>query len=126
MGLFEKLRRNVPGGPTSIAKTMLNVYRSYLARDQGEKSDALRYCIESRYLTLKIMNQEEIETCLAEAHTFSDLVFACVAKENPAAVETAFLKNTVEDLYMFFKENAPEEISQSFQAMKDVVGIKYR
>ena len=126
MGFFDKIRRNVPGGPTSIAKTMLNAYKSYLARNPGEKSDALRYCIESRYLTLKIMNQEEIETCLAEAHTFSDLVFACVAKENPAAVEPSFLKNTVEDLYFFFKENTPDEISQSFQAMKDGVGIKYR
>ena len=38
MGFFEKLRRNVPGGPTSIAKKMLNVYRSYVARDPGEKS----------------------------------------------------------------------------------------
>lgn len=126
MGLFEKLRRNVPGGPTSIAKTMLNAYRSYFARNPGEKSDALRYCIESRYLTLKIMNQEEIEACLAEAQTLSDLVFGCVAKENAAAVEPSYLKNTVEDLYVFFKENAPEEISQSFQAMKDAVGIKYR
>ena len=90
------------------------------------QSDVLRYCIESRYLTFKIMNQEEIESCLAYADTLSDLVYNCVAKENPATVEPAFLKNTVEDLYIFFKENAPEEISQSFQAMKDGVGIKYR
>ncbi|MBN1365556.1 MAG: hypothetical protein JW976_12170 [Syntrophaceae bacterium] len=111
MGFFDKLRKSMPGNPTSVAKTMLKIYTSYLAVNRDvSKADALRYCIESRYQMIKKMNQGEIEACLAKSDTLGDLVFLCIAKESPLRVKHPYIKKTVEDLYTFFKEYAPEEV----------------
>lgn len=124
MGFFDKILRNMPGSPKSVAKNMLRIYRTYLAQNPGAtKADALRYCIESRYQIIKTMKIDDFESCLAEADTLGHLVFLCVAKENPMAAKYPYMKDTVEDLYEYFKINTPEEIG-SLHKLKELVSIK--
>ncbi|MFH1351461.1 MAG: hypothetical protein ABII26_11090 [Pseudomonadota bacterium] len=123
MGFFDKLRKSIPGNPTSVAKTMLNVYTSYLDQNPGaSRADALRYCIESRYQIIKKMDKYEIEKCLAEADSLGHLVFLCIAKESPLRTKYPHMKETVENLYKFFEEHAPDEIGD-LQKLKDLVSI---
>lgn len=124
MGFLNKLRKSAPGSPTSVARTMFNVYASYLDHNPtATRADALRYCIESRYKITKKMDQYEIESRLAEADSLGDLVFPCIAKESPHRVKYPYMKETVEDLYEFFEEHAPSEIGD-LQKFKTLVSIQ--
>lgn len=110
MGFLDKIIRNMPGGPRSIAKSMLTAYNLYLKTNpNGRKEDARRYCIETRYKVIKILKQDEIEKYLAEAPDLGSLVYMCLRRENPQAFEYPFATNTLKDLYRYFNENAPEE-----------------
>jgi len=69
MGFMDKILRNMPGGPKSIAKSMLRAYNLYLmANPNCEKEEARRYCVETRYKVMKILTQEQIEKCLSESY----------------------------------------------------------
>lgn len=121
MGLFDRLLRNMPGGPTSVAKTMLRAYSTYRTEHtRSSKKDALRYAIETRYRIIKAMEPEKMESILSEADSLGHLVFLVVAHENPTVVHPVVMKQTVLDLYEFFEEHAPDELG-SLDALKAVV-----
>jgi hypothetical protein len=125
MGLFDKLLRNIPGSPTSVAKTMLRAYTTYKTdHPKSRKKDALRYAIETRYKIIKAMEPEKMESILSEADTLGHLVFLVVAHENPAAAHPVMMKQTVLDLYEFFKKHAPDELG-GLDALKAVVSAGY-
>jgi hypothetical protein len=111
MGLFDKLAKYIPGGPVSIAKTMLRAFNHYKEKNPNSTRDeALRYAIESRYQIVNVMNKEEIESCLKRTKYLGDLVFCVIEKENPVALSEHYEDRTINDLYEFFKKNALEEI----------------
>lgn len=121
MGLFYKLLRNMPGSPKSVAKTMLRAYTSYKTdHPKSSKKDALRYALETRYKIIKAMEPEKMESILAEADTLGHLVFLVVAHDHPAAAHPMFMKETVLDLYEFFKKHAPDELG-GLDSLKRVV-----
>lgn len=110
MGLLDKIARNMPGSPRSIAKSMLRAYNLYLmANPNCEKEEARRYCVETRYKVMKILTQEQIEKCLSESYDLGSLVYTCMKIEHPPALKYPFAMDTLDDLCTFFRENAPEE-----------------
>jgi len=111
MGLFDKLMKYVPGGPVSIAKTMLRAHNRYKELNyNATRDEALRYAIESRYQIIKVMNKDEIESCLKHSSFLGDLVLCVIEKEIPAFLSGQIEDKTINDLYNFFKENAQKEI----------------
>ena len=123
MRLLNKLLRNMPGSPRTVAKAMLRAYTSY-KRDLPESSrkDALRYTIESRYRIVKAMEPDKMESILSEAETLGHMVFLVVAHENPAAAHPMMMRRTVLDLHEFFEEHAPDELG-ALDDLKKVVSI---
>ena len=123
MGLFDRLLRNMPGSPTSVAKTMLRAYTTYKTdRPKSSKKDALRYAIETRYKIIKAMEREKMESILSKAETLGHLVFLVVAHENPAAAHPVMMKQTVVELYEFFKKHTPDELG-GLDALMKLVSI---
>jgi len=122
MGFLDKIVRNMPGGPLSIAKSMLRAYNIYLRANPGcPKEDARRYCIETRYKVIKILNQDEIEKILTDTPPdLGILVYACIRRENPAAFEYPFTTKTLDDLCSFFTKNVPEESKLLWELRREV------
>jgi hypothetical protein len=116
MSLFDKLAKYIPGGPISIAKTMLRAFNLFKEENPNSMRDeGLRYAIESRYQIVKAMNSSEIESCLKSSKCLGDLVLCVIEKENPVALSEHYENRTIIDLYEFFKKNAPEEIGSTLQ-----------
>jgi hypothetical protein len=118
-GLFDRLLRNMPGSPRSVAKTMLRAYTIYKTdHPKSSKKDALRYTLETRYKIIKAMEPEKMESILSEADTLGHLVFLVVDHENPTAAHPMMMKQTVVELYEFFKKHTPEELGGLGDLMK--------
>jgi hypothetical protein len=121
MGFLDKIRRNMPGSPRSIAKSMLRAYNLYLrANPNCEKEEARRFCVETRYKVIKILTQAEIEKYLSESPDLGSLVYTCMRKEHPPAFKYPFAMETLDDLCTFFRDNAPEEASILWELRREV------
>lgn len=126
MGLFKKILGKLPGSPAAVAKAMLTKYNDWRAMEQQKGHDpgdyvvrrmALRYSLQTRYQLIKGMNDTEMEDALSAAgESLFALVLHALMKENPLAFEPRMHDQTIEDLYAFFRANAPEQI-QIFEEM---------
>ena len=120
MGLFNKLLGKLPGSPASIAKVMLKKYNEWRALEQHKGRDpnnyavrrmALRHALETRYQVIKTMNEAEKEQALSAAgDSLFALIIQILVKENPTSLQPPVESQTFEDLYSFFRSNAPEQI----------------
>lgn len=121
MGLFDSIKRNMPGSPVSVAKTMLKIYRSYRRNNPHcSDHDAYRYTIETRYVALKPVSQDTVELILEKTDCLETLVFLTFCAENDLlnllitssnmhpSLEQLFEKIS-NDLMVFFEKNAPNE-----------------
>jgi hypothetical protein len=123
MSFFDKLLRKTPGGPISVAETLLRAYKKYQAENpQGSKEDALRYVLETRYRIIKSMSSEKMESILEEANALGHLTFLVVTHDYSVAAKPMFMKQTVLDLYKFFQVNAPEEL-EGLDSLKKIVSV---
>lgn len=120
MGLFKKLLGKLPGSPASIAKVMLKKYNEWRALEQHKGREpnnyavrrmALKYALETRYQVVKAMNQADMEQALSAAgDSLIALIIQILIKENPTALQPPMESQTLQDLYSFFRSNAPEQI----------------
>lgn len=120
MGLFKKILGKLPGSPVSIAKVMLKKYNEWRALEQHKGHDpnnyavrrmALKYALETRYQVIKAMNEADMEQALSAAgDSLIALIIQMLVKENPTALRPPMESQTLQDLYSFFRVNAPEQI----------------
>ena len=120
MGLFDKFRQNLPGGPTSVAKTMLNAYRKYIEfHPDCPKAESLRFAIESRYRIIKALDKDRIEWIIERSDCLETMVFLTFCCENNLIDKITDEPHPViiqieKDITEFFQKEAPEESAYSY------------
>ena len=120
MGLFKKLLGKLPGSPVSIAKVMLKKYNEWCALEQHKgrapnnyavRRMALKYALETRYQVIKAMNEADMQQALSvSGDSLIALIIQILVKENPTALQPPMEPQTLQELYSFFRANAPEQI----------------
>lgn len=123
MAFFEKLKKRIPGGPVSVAKTMLKAFRQYKRLNPDcSREDAFRYTVESRYKILKSVNRERMEWILERTDCLETMVFWAFLEENNLTKHIDLEEGSVppiieqisDDIEEFFTEEAPEEAVYTF------------
>jgi hypothetical protein len=117
MGFFNKLLRNMPGCPKSIANNLLKYYLSYTAKfpDLNEK-EIFRKILNEKYSFL--FDSNDIDRIIAKADTLVELTIGVLSIAHRPSVSGQFSEETAGDIFNFFLENAPLE----FEKFKNKVG----
>jgi hypothetical protein len=113
MGPFDNIRRKIPGSPRNIAKHLLKYYLADTTKfpDLTTK-EIFRKMLQDRYAVFKTMNTDDINRVVSGTDTLVELTLAVIAYENPAAMSSHYQKETSDDIFNFFKENAPREFEK--------------
>jgi hypothetical protein len=68
--------------------------------------------LQDRYAVIKKMNADDINKVVSKTDTLVELTLAVIVHENPAAMSSHYQKETFDDIFSFFKENAPGEFEK--------------
>jgi len=103
----------MPGNPRNIAKHLLKYYLADTTKfpDLTAK-EIFRKILQGRYTVIKTMNADDINKVISRTDTLVELTLAVIAYENPAAMSSHYHKETCDDIFNFFKENAPREFEK--------------
>jgi hypothetical protein len=113
MGFFDSLRKNMPGGPKSVAQHLLKYYLSDVAKyPHLHQKDIFGKMLHDRYAVLKTMNESDINNIAAEVDTLIELTLRVIAHENPASMSAHYQEETLLDIFKYFQENAPLEFDK--------------
>ena len=111
MGIIGKLLTLGPGGPVSIAKTVLKSYNVCRAINVGiSDCDAFREVIGSRYTFVKKLNKKAIDVAAISAESIGDVITMIIYIEIPVAFSADMLGHTLSELNKFYCKNAPDEV----------------
>jgi hypothetical protein len=110
MGLFDMLRKGVPGGPRSIAKHLLKYYLTETSKfPYQNKKEIYLQMLEERYSIYKLCSNEEMNTIVDKADSLMELALLVIGHENPVAMSDAYIDGTIKDIAEFYRDNAPKE-----------------
>lgn len=115
MGFFSKLIVKGPGGPASIAKTMLRAYNTCRALHPGvDHDDIMKSTLLSRYTVTRKMTSGEMEYCLEISKSIGDLIGLVIYAELPMAFSRDFFEDTLQELEKFYTATVPEELDSIY------------
>jgi hypothetical protein len=113
MGFFDVLRKNMPGSPRSVAKSLLKYYLIETSKFPNKnKKEIYSRVLKQRYSALKLMDEVEIRRIVNMADSLMELALLIIAHENPAAMSEYFINDTIKDVAEYFMGNAPEEYKE--------------
>ena len=124
MTFFDKMKKRIPGGSVSVAKTMLKAFRQYKRLNPDcSREDAFRYTVESRYKILKSVNKERIEWILERTECLETMVCLAYLEENNLTKyidmedgsAPPMIEQISDDIAEFFNEEVPEEAVYTFR-----------
>ena len=93
MGLLDRLRTNMPGGPKSIAQHLLKYYLSDVAKFPHSPAKAIfKKMLHDRYAIFKVMKESDIDRVVAQADTLVELTLLVIANEHKAAVSEHYFR----------------------------------
>jgi len=116
-GFFNKLARNMPGSPKSVASNLLKYYLLYTAKfPYLHEKEIFRKILNERYSVL--IDGNDIERIVAKADTLVEITLGVLSIAHRASVSGQFMEETASDIFNFFLENAPIE----FEKFKNKVG----
>lgn len=111
MGFFNKLVRNMPGSPKSVASNLLNYYLLCVAKHPDlPNKEIYRIILNERYSVL--IDGNDIERIVAKADTLVELTLGVLPIAHRASVSDQFMEETTSDIFNFFSENAPLEFEK--------------
>lgn len=113
MGFLDHLRRNIPGSPKNIAQHLLKYYLSDVTKYPNfNPKQIFKKMLQDRYKVFKPMSADDINKVVANTDTLVELTLSVIAYENPAAMSSHYQKETLNDIFKFFEENAPLEFKK--------------
>jgi hypothetical protein len=111
MGIIGRLLTKGPGGPVSIAKTMLKSYNICRAINPGiSDTEAFRQVVLSRYVAIKKLSPIEIDVISLSVESIGDIITIIIYIEVPVAFGRDMLDDTFCELEKFYIRNAPDEL----------------
>ena len=117
MGFFNKLVRNMPGSPKSVASNLLKYYLLYTTKCRYlHEKETFRKILNERYSDL--IDGNDIERIVGKADTLVELTLGILSIAHRVSVSGQFMDETASDIFNFFLENAPLE----FEKFKNKVG----
>lgn len=109
MGFFNKLLRTMPGSPVSAAKTIMKIYKSCKCKGSfSSDKEIFRHILQNRYSLIKTMKESEIDMCLNYCDDIGEVIYWCVAKENPTAGSQPNVKDTISNILDYVMKVDPE------------------
>lgn len=113
MGLSDMLRRNWPGNPRSVAKSLLKYYLIETSKFPNKnKKEIYSRVLKQRYSIIALMDEEEINKIANRSDSLMELALLTIEHENPAALNDLYLNETIEYVAEYFESNAPKEYQE--------------
>lgn len=113
MGFLDKLLRNMPGSPVSVAKNLLANYNKIkMSSPTFHEKEIFRELLELRYSVIKTIRKEEIDKILETSDNLVAVTLDVLSAENPAAMQIPYFQDTFHDICKFYRDNAPSEYAK--------------